>query len=71
LGSTFLFRSTEVGLDIMVNEHHSTSTCLTIAVPMALALAREMKRLRRLCHGNSTEHASRAKTRRASCRCDA
>jgi hypothetical protein len=37
LGSKFLFRSTEVGLDIMVNEHHSTSTCLTIAVPMALA----------------------------------
>ena len=27
----------EVGLDIMVNEHHSTSTCLTISVPMALA----------------------------------
>ena len=28
----------EVGLDIMVNEHHSTSTCLTISVPMALAV---------------------------------
>ena len=28
----------EVGLDIMVNEHHSTSTCLTISVPMALAI---------------------------------
>ena len=25
----------EVGLDIMVNEHHSTSTCLTVSVPMA------------------------------------
>jgi len=37
LGSKFLFRSTEVGLDIMVNDHHSTSTCLTIAVPVALA----------------------------------
>ena len=35
----------EVGLDIMVNEHHSTSTCLTISVPMALAvIARETKR---------------------------
>ena len=37
----------EVGLDIMVNEHHSTSTCLTISVPMALAvIARETKRAR-------------------------
>ncbi len=36
----------EVGLDIMVNEHHSTSTCLTISVPMALAIiARETKRV--------------------------
>jgi hypothetical protein len=26
------------GLDIMVNEHHSTATCLTISVPMALAI---------------------------------
>src|SRR5262249_53800198 len=35
----------EVGLDIMVNEHHSTSTCLTISVPLALAIiARETKR---------------------------
>jgi hypothetical protein len=32
----------EVGLDIMVNEHHSTATCLTVSVPMALAIiARE------------------------------
>src|SRR4051794_14984719 len=27
----------EVGLDIMVNEHHSTWTCQTVSVPMALA----------------------------------
>ena len=27
----------EVGLDIMVNEHHSTATCLTVSVAMALA----------------------------------
>ena len=27
----------EVGLDIMVNEHHSTATCMTVSVPMALA----------------------------------
>ena len=27
----------EVGIDIMVNEHHSTATCMTVSVPMALA----------------------------------
>src|ERR1700749_1836674 len=44
----------EVGLDIMVNEHHSTSTCLTISVPMALAIiARETKRSRLLSFGYS------------------
>ena len=43
----------EVGLDIMVNEHHSTSTCLTVSVPMALAiLARETKRSRLLSLGS-------------------
>src|SRR5689334_14778848 len=43
----------EVGLDIMVNEHHSTSTCLTVSVPMALAIiARETKRSRLLSLGN-------------------
>ena len=42
----------EVGLDIMVNEHHSTSTCLTVSVPMALAIiARETKRSRLLSLG--------------------
>lgn len=42
----------EVGLDIMVNEHHSTATCLTISVPMALAIiARETKRARLLSLG--------------------
>jgi alkanesulfonate monooxygenase SsuD/methylene tetrahydromethanopterin reductase-like flavin-dependent oxidoreductase (luciferase family) len=42
----------EVGLDIMVNEHHSTSTCSTVSVPMALAiLARETKRARLLSLG--------------------
>ena len=35
----------EVGLDIMINEHHSTATCMTISAPMALAvIARETKR---------------------------
>src|ERR1700753_2941942 len=32
----------EAGIDIMVNEHHSTATCMTVSVPMALAvIARE------------------------------
>ena len=40
-------------LDIMVNEHHSTATCLTISVPMALAIiARETKNARLLSLGN-------------------
>ncbi len=43
----------EVGLDIMVNEHHSTATCMTVSVPMALAvIARETKRSRLLTLGN-------------------
>src|SRR5271156_5525395 len=43
----------EVGLDIMVNEHHSTATCLTISVPMALAIiARETKKARLLSLGS-------------------
>ena len=42
----------EVGLDIMVNEHHSTATCLTISVPMALAIiARETRKSRLLSLG--------------------
>jgi alkanesulfonate monooxygenase SsuD/methylene tetrahydromethanopterin reductase-like flavin-dependent oxidoreductase (luciferase family) len=43
----------EVGLDIMVNEHHSTATCMTVSVPMALAaIARETRRARLLTLGN-------------------
>ncbi|HJS86186.1 MAG TPA: LLM class flavin-dependent oxidoreductase [Acetobacteraceae bacterium] len=43
----------EEGLDIMVNEHHSTATCMTVSVPMALAIiARETKRARLLALGN-------------------
>src|ERR1700758_182140 len=42
----------EVGIDIMVNEHHSTATCMTVSVPMALAIiARETKRSRLLSLG--------------------
>jgi alkanesulfonate monooxygenase SsuD/methylene tetrahydromethanopterin reductase-like flavin-dependent oxidoreductase (luciferase family) len=43
----------EVGIDIMVNEHHSTATCMTVSAPMALAvIARETKRARLLTLGN-------------------
>lgn len=43
----------EEGLDIMVNEHHATATCMTVSVPMALAIiARETKRARLLSLGN-------------------
>jgi len=43
----------EVGLDIMVNEHHSTATCMTVSAPMALAvIARETKKARLLTLGN-------------------
>ena len=43
----------EVGLDIMVNEHHATATCMTVSVPMELAIiARETKRARLLSLGN-------------------
>ena len=36
----------------MVNEHHSTATCMTVSVPMALAIiARETKRARLLSLG--------------------
>ncbi len=43
----------EAGLDIMVNEHHATATCMTVSVPMALAIiARETKRARLLSLGN-------------------
>ena len=43
----------EVGVDIMVNEHHSTATCMTVSVPMALSIiARETKQARLLSLGN-------------------
>ena len=43
----------EVGLNIMVNEHHSTATCMTVSVPMALSIiARETKKARLLSLGS-------------------
>lgn len=42
----------ELGLDIFVNEHHSTATCLTTSCMLPLAiLARQTKRARLLCLG--------------------
>jgi alkanesulfonate monooxygenase SsuD/methylene tetrahydromethanopterin reductase-like flavin-dependent oxidoreductase (luciferase family) len=46
-------RAGEVGLDIMVNEHHATMTCVEPAVPLSLAiLARETEHARLLTLGN-------------------
>ena len=43
----------DLGLDIMVNEHHATATCLNSALPLSLAiLARETSQARLLCLGN-------------------
>jgi len=43
----------ELGLDIMLNEHHATATCVAPAVPLTLAaLARETKNARLLALGN-------------------
>ena len=42
----------ELGINIMVNEHHTTATCTTsvCTIPMAI-LARETKKIRLLCLG--------------------
>ena len=43
----------ELGLDIMLNEHHATATCVEPAVPITMAvLARTTKRARLLALGN-------------------
>jgi alkanesulfonate monooxygenase SsuD/methylene tetrahydromethanopterin reductase-like flavin-dependent oxidoreductase (luciferase family) len=43
----------ELGLDIMLNEHHATATCVAPAVPLAMAaLARETRNARLLALGN-------------------
>jgi len=43
----------ELGLDVMLNEHHSTATCLDTAVPLSAAIvARETSRARILPLGN-------------------
>lgn len=42
-----------LGLDIMINEHHSTATCVEPSAPVTLGiLARETSRARLLCLGN-------------------
>lgn len=51
----------ELGLDIMLNEHHQTSTCLDSTLPLHLAiLARETKRARLLALGNPVGNRSEA-----------
>jgi alkanesulfonate monooxygenase SsuD/methylene tetrahydromethanopterin reductase-like flavin-dependent oxidoreductase (luciferase family) len=47
----------ELGLDVMVNEHHTTATCTDsiTTIPMAI-LARETKRARILTLGNPLSH---------------
>jgi alkanesulfonate monooxygenase SsuD/methylene tetrahydromethanopterin reductase-like flavin-dependent oxidoreductase (luciferase family) len=48
-----LVEADRLGLDIMVNEHHSTATSVTPAVPLSLSiLARETKHARLLALGN-------------------
>jgi alkanesulfonate monooxygenase SsuD/methylene tetrahydromethanopterin reductase-like flavin-dependent oxidoreductase (luciferase family) len=43
----------QLGLDIMLNEHHATATCVEPAVPLTMAvLARTTKRARLLALGN-------------------
>ena len=49
-----LYRAADAaGLDLMVNEHHATATCVDACAPLSLAiLARETKRARLLILGN-------------------
>ncbi|MGE0136898.1 MAG: LLM class flavin-dependent oxidoreductase [Ilumatobacteraceae bacterium] len=47
----------ELGLEIMVNEHHTTATCTNAVVPLSMAIiARETKRARILTLGNPLAH---------------
>lgn len=49
----------ELGLDIMVNEHHSTATCVEPSAPISLGvLARETKQARLLALGNPIANRS-------------
>jgi alkanesulfonate monooxygenase SsuD/methylene tetrahydromethanopterin reductase-like flavin-dependent oxidoreductase (luciferase family) len=52
-------RADELGLDIMVNEHHSTATCVEPSAPISLGiLARETKTARLLALGNPIANRS-------------
>ena len=52
-------RADELGLDIMVNEHHSTATCVEPSAPISLGiLARETKNARLLALGNPIANRS-------------
>jgi alkanesulfonate monooxygenase SsuD/methylene tetrahydromethanopterin reductase-like flavin-dependent oxidoreductase (luciferase family) len=51
----------EFGLDIMLNEHHATSTCLNSTVPLHMAiLARQTKQARLLALGNPVGNRAEA-----------
>ena len=55
----------ELGLDIMLNEHHQTPTCIDTAAPLNLAiLARQTKRARLLILGNPGRSPQRPGPRR-------
>lgn len=47
------------GLDVMINEHHATATCIDACAPLSLAiLARETRRARLLILGNPVSNRS-------------
>jgi alkanesulfonate monooxygenase SsuD/methylene tetrahydromethanopterin reductase-like flavin-dependent oxidoreductase (luciferase family) len=47
----------QLGLDVMVNEHHTTATCTNVATPLSMAiLARQTQRARILTLGNPLAH---------------
>jgi alkanesulfonate monooxygenase SsuD/methylene tetrahydromethanopterin reductase-like flavin-dependent oxidoreductase (luciferase family) len=47
----------ELGLDVMVNEHHTTATCTNAVTPLSMAIvARDTKRARILTLGNPLAH---------------
>lgn len=47
----------ELGMNIMINEHHSSATCLSASAPISLAaLARQTKKARLLVLGNPVGH---------------
>jgi hypothetical protein len=48
----------EMGLDLMVNEHHQTATCIDTCAPLSLAILARQTRNARLCILAETRSAS-------------